>query len=273
MGDIKTREINIHYQEKGKGKRNLVFLHGGLNSSRIWGNVLDLIPEEFSSFALDTRGCGDSGRGEDYSLDTLSQDVSDFMQGLSIDKASIIGHCLGGNIAILFAHRFPQKVEKLILSDTFVRKSALSDLMSRDEIKGLMESEAAKGLLGGEGISIDMLNWGLLKVLMDFFFCEPDRLAFSRVTSLMEGFARADIAGALKSMSSLLSFDLEEELKKIKSPLLVIHGAEDKLYPVDEGKFISESVLQGRLQVIPDSGHFPHVERPQDFASALLEFL
>jgi pimeloyl-ACP methyl ester carboxylesterase len=52
-----------------------------------------------------------------------------------------------------------------------------------------------------------------------------------------------------------------------------MHGAEDKLYPVDEGKFISESVLQGRLRVIPGSGHFPHVERPQDFASVLLEFL
>ncbi len=273
MGDIKTREINIHYQEKGKGKRNLIFLHGGLNSSKIWGNVLDLIPPEFRSFALDTRGCGDSGRGEDYSLDTLSQDVSDFMQGLGIDKASIIGHCLGGNIAILFAHRFPQKVEKLILFDTFIRKSTVFDLMSRDEIKRLLESEAAKGLLGGEGISLELLSWGLLKVLMDFFFCEPDKLAFSQITSLIEGFSKADIEGALKSMSSLLSFDLEEELKKIKSPLLVMHGAQDKLYPVDEAKFISEFAPQGRLQVIPGSGHFPHVERPQDFASVLLEFL
>lgn len=273
MGDIKTAEINIHYQEKGKGKRNLIFIHGGLNSSKIWESVLGLIPPEFSSFTLDTRGCGDSGRGEDYSLDTLSQDVSDFMQGLGIRKASIIGHCLGGNIAILFAHRFPQRVEKLILSDTFVRKSTVFDLMSKDEVKGLMESEVAKGLLGGEGISLESLNWGLLKGLMGFFFCEPDRLTFFQLTSLMEGFSKTDMAGALKSMSSLLSFDLEDELKKIKSPLLVIHGAEDKLYPVDEGRFISESIPQGKLRVIPGSGHFPHVERPQDFASALLEFL
>jgi 3-oxoadipate enol-lactonase/4-carboxymuconolactone decarboxylase len=274
MGDVIANGISIHYEVKGKGEEKLIFIHGGFNSSKVWGKVMGLMPEGLECFALDTRGCGDSEKPkEGYSFAMLSQGVASFMDALDIDRANIIGHCFGGNIAIYFAANFPEKVNRVVLVDTVARKSTISALMTSEGIKGLMESEQVKGLLTGEAISVESFTWGMISRLIDFMVYDPAKLTLSDAAAFLDGFLKADMSGGTQSLSSLISADLEAELKKIKRPLLVIHGAEDKLYPPEEGRFIAESVPSGKLAIIERSGHFPLIEQPEEFVKALVAFL
>ena len=109
-------DIRLSYVEKGKGE-TLILLHGNGESTDYFTNQLDEFSKHFRVIALDTRGHGNSPRGDgEFTIRRFAEDLKEFMDEKNIDRAHILGFSDGGNIAMCFALKYPERVDRLILN-------------------------------------------------------------------------------------------------------------------------------------------------------------
>ena len=109
-------DIKLHYSEKGKGEP-LILLHGNGEDGTYFKHQIEYFSKSYRVIAVDTRGHGKSPRGEaPFQIRQFAKDLYDFMEELSIEKANILGFSDGGNIALIFAIKYPEKVLRLILN-------------------------------------------------------------------------------------------------------------------------------------------------------------
>lgn len=108
-------DIKLYYREKGSGKP-LILLHGNGESGEYFVNQIDYFSKQYRVIAVDTRGHGQSPRGEaPFSIRQFADDLRDFMDELGLEKADILGFSDGGNIALVFAIRYIERVDRLIV--------------------------------------------------------------------------------------------------------------------------------------------------------------
>lgn len=108
-------DIRLYYREKGRGKP-LILLHGNGESGEYFVNQIDYFSKHYRVIAVDTRGHGQSPRGEaPFSIRQFADDLRDFMDELGLEKADILGFSDGGNIALVFAIRYIERVDRLIV--------------------------------------------------------------------------------------------------------------------------------------------------------------
>lgn len=109
-------DIELFYTERGKGEP-LLLLHGNGESSEYFEHQIDYFSKEYRVIAIDTRGHGKSPRGTaPFTIVQFAEDLHDFMEQHEIEKANILGFSDGGNIALTFALKYPDKIKKLILN-------------------------------------------------------------------------------------------------------------------------------------------------------------
>ena len=109
-------DISLHFVEKGRGKP-LILLHGNGEDGSYFEHQIDCFSADYRVIALDTRGHGQSPRGEKpFTIVQFAEDLHDFMDENGIDQAILLGFSDGGNIALTFALKYPERVEKLILN-------------------------------------------------------------------------------------------------------------------------------------------------------------
>src|SRR5438045_5429824 len=120
MPFLQLETINAHYEEAGTGRNVLVLVHGNFASSRWWKPVLDRVPARWRAYAMDLRGCGQTapsskGGSAQYSIPQLATDLGNFVERLHLPAFHLVGHSLGGAVALEFALRRSQRVRSLAL--------------------------------------------------------------------------------------------------------------------------------------------------------------
>src|SRR4051812_3850475 len=116
MPFVDLQDLRVHYEEAGSGRNVLVLVHGNFASSRWWQRVFDRLPRGFRAYAMDLRGCGQTeSRSGGYSIPRLSTDVGAFVDALDLPAFHLVGHSLGGAVALDFALRRPERVRSLAL--------------------------------------------------------------------------------------------------------------------------------------------------------------
>jgi len=109
-------DIKLYYAEKGAGEP-ILFLHGNGESGEYFVNQIDVFAEKYHVYAVDTRGHGRTPRGEaPFTISQFADDLKGFMDEHGLERAHILGFSDGGNIALQFAIRYPERVNKLILN-------------------------------------------------------------------------------------------------------------------------------------------------------------
>lgn len=109
-------DIQLHYLEKGQGEP-LILLHGNGENGTYFTNQIEYFSKSYRVFAIDTRGHGKSPRGNaPFTIRQFAKDLHDFMDKMAIEKANILGFSDGGNIALVFAINYPERVNRLILN-------------------------------------------------------------------------------------------------------------------------------------------------------------
>src|SRR3954447_1536133 len=117
---VKIHGHDVAYRTAGHGPEVVVFVHGIAGSSSTWVKVMDrLDPDRYTMVAPDLLGHGESAKPRgDYSLGAYASGIRDLMVVLGHDRATIVGHSLGGGIAMVFAYQFPERTERLVLVDS-----------------------------------------------------------------------------------------------------------------------------------------------------------
>ncbi len=266
---FELRETVLHghrvgYRVAGSGPA-VVLVHGMLNTSRHWRGVVERLADRYTLIAPDLIGHGGSaGPMGDYSLGAHAAGIRDLLSGLGIDRATIVGHSLGGGVAMQFFYQFPERVERLAL----VSSGGLGR-----EVSWPLRLAAAPGI---EAIVAALSSRPVLAGLWLGRRNAYASAAHRALSSLDTPAARRGFLWTLRSVIDLGGQKVcaNDRLYLLADmPTLIVWGARDHTIPIDHGREAHRLAPGSRFELLPDARHFPHLEDPAGLADSLGRFL
>ncbi len=253
--------VALHVREAGAG-RPVVLLHAFPLSSAMWLEQRNALGDRCRVITPDLRGFGGSPLGDDEpSLDAVADDVAAMLDGLDLDRVVLGGLSMGGYAAMAFLRRHPGRVSALVLADTKATADAPEAAANRERIAARLLSEDSSGVLLEE----------VLPSLLGPTTTRDRPLVAGRVRALVEAAPTAAAAWAQRAMAARP--DSLATLLTADVPTLVLRGDEDALSSQADTDAMVEALPQGRLVVLPATGHLSAVETPEPFAAAIDGFL
>lgn len=252
----------------------LWLIHGIGDSSRTWEDVLPLLAEGYTVVAPDLLGHGDSDKPRaDYSIGGFANGMRDLMVVLGVERATIIGHSLGGGVALQFAYQYPERVERLVL----VASGGLGA-----EVHPVLRAAALPGASSAISLSVRtplrasvlgaaraLAKLGLLDV------CDVEEVA-----QIWNGLRdRATRAAFLRTLRAVVDLHGQSVTSRDRLyltatiPTLLVWGQRDPVLPVEHARAAADALPGARLEVVARAGHLPHRSCPQGFADSLLGFV
>ena len=264
MPIVHVNNIDLSYVENGTGEA-IVFLHGYTGSTKDWEKQISFFSKNYRAIAIDHRGHGNTeapSRKEDYAIKIFSQDVYALLNKLGVDRCCLVGHSMGGYMALQIILDHPDIVKALVLVDTasgqierpkgFVELRAMLDELARKEgLRAAFEYEAANSPLR-----------------IERFAKHPEQREISLNKTL-----NTSVDGYIYVARSFGEWPpVTDRLGEIDVPTLIFWGEEDTPF-LKASKIMNESISGSRLVKIPDVGHNPHEEVPDLFNQTLDGFL
>ena len=271
-------EITLHghrvsYRRAGWGPV-VVLIHGITGSSLTWEHVIEPLAERYTVVAPDLLGHGESAKPRgDYSLGAYASGVRDLLIWLGHDRATFVGHSLGGGIAMQMAYQFPERCERLVLVSSgglgrevhlLLRAAALP---GSELVLPLLASQQVIGRL--EGVGGFLGRFGLR--------------AGADLDEMWRGFSSLQDAGARAAFIHTLRTILDPGGQRVSAtdrlylaaemPSLILWGERDPIIPFRHGVRASETMPGSRLVTFETAGHFPHRDDPRRFVQELTDFI
>ncbi len=239
------------------GNPALLLLNGlGLSGADWLPQIVAAAQSGRQVVAVDRRGHGESPFVPVAAFDELVADVVAVMDGLDIGQADICGLSLGGTEALALALNFPERVRSLVLADTFAE-------LPVDVADARMEGMTS--LFDEGGMS------GLAATVVDgMLHSEPSP---SRRAELIGAFEKLGATAFFELMDVLYGCRLQARLSELAVPTLVLGASEDTRTPVESMMRLTADIPGAAFLEIPEAGHFPHIEQPDAFSAALVNFL
>jgi pimeloyl-ACP methyl ester carboxylesterase len=275
-GELREARLHGHpifYRCAGAGPV-VVLVHGITSTSATWANVIPYLAEHCTVIAPDLLGHGESAKPRgDYSLGAYASGIRDLLVALGHDRATFVGHSLGGGVAMQLAYQFPERCERLVLVDSGGLGREVSGLLRVASLPGseLVLPLLVNGRVVGAGRGVGRLL-GRLGLRLRTDVGEVLR----GHASLSDGQARAAFIHTLRTIVDPWGqrVDASDRLYLAQGvPFLIVWGERDPIIPVAHGRAAHELVPGSRLEIFPDAGHFPHLDDPQRFVRLLVEFV
>lgn len=246
----------IHYVERGKGPV-VILIHGLGDNTDVWQTTLEALGAKYRVIAYDQPGFGKSDKPFiSYRIGTMVDFLDGFMKALHIEHASLVGNSMGGWVAVDFALRHPEKVDRLVL-------------ISAAGYASWPSPEVANALRLATRSDFRKLN------MLAFY----DGKAFSSDAMIDDMFAQHIAANDNYAIQQLLDSAARREdvvndvVKKITQPTLIVWGRADRLIPLSLGTRFHKDIRNSELNIIETCGHMPQVECPDALNRKLFQFL
>jgi len=266
---IAVRGIEMELEDAGSGERPFVLVHGFTGSRDDFREHVPELARSGRTIALDQRGHGgstNSGRAEDYTLDGLVADLAAAFDALGIARADLLGHSLGGMVALRFTLDHPDRVASLVLMDTSPRRvnmrfseQARAGIATLARTQGMRALAAAMRQMAERNPdATPSAKRTAEKMGLDVFWARIERKL-----DQMDPVAWDALSRTLGEQISV-----SDRLAEIRCPTLVMVGAEDVAFlkPSDE----MERGIRGATRVtIPDAAHSPQLENPPAWSAAI----
>jgi pimeloyl-ACP methyl ester carboxylesterase len=257
----------------GKGPA-LLLIHGIGDSSETWRNLIPLLARDHTVIAPDLLGHGLSDKPRaDYTVAGYANAMRDLISVLGIESATVVGHSLGGGVAMQFAYQYPERCERLVLVSSGGVSREVNPMLRLASTPGaelvlpLLRLRAARALghgafslLGALGTDIGLDAADMVRV----FDALPDvttRRAFVRTLR-----AVVDFRGQVITM-------LDRSYLTRGMPTLLVWGRHDAIIPYEHATLAHAAMPGSRLESFDQAGHFPHHQNPTRFLSVLYDFL
>jgi pimeloyl-ACP methyl ester carboxylesterase len=247
----------IHYVEAGSGP-NVILLHGLGGSSQVWQFNIGPLAEKFHVFVPDQIGFGKSDKPlVNYRIRTYVDFLDEFCKQLKIERATLVGNSMGGWIAAIFAATFPDRVDKLVLADA-AGYAPPKDFDTRTFF------------------SLNPTTREGMKVLAAKVFYNKAFLTDAAIDQAIAARLAAGDGYTIKSITeSIIRGEdfLDDLVKTIKRPTLIVWGREDGLVALSEGERFHKDIAGSTLVVFDRCGHVPNIEKAGEFNAAVIKFL
>jgi len=267
---IQIKGHAIFYVVKGEGEP-LLLIHGYGAGSWVWEKQMDILSRNYKVYALDIIGYGYSDRPRiEYTPETYIHFLRDFMDGLGIERAVLIGNSMGGGIAWAMAALFPKRVKRLILIDCVP-----PDVLNQVRNESFRTLAVIKDIPFLPYLVIASRSKRSVKaVLQECFF---DRTLITP-TLLNRQWELIRFKGSTWVLYSTLKHakdtsKMGDYLSLINHPTLLIWGERDLVFPPSVGESLHQAIKGSKFHLIKKSGHIPMWETPEEVNQAILDFL
>ena len=281
MAAVTWSELTVHghvvsYAEAGadSGGPVVLLVHGIASRASQWEQVLSLLGETCHVLAPDLLGHGLSAKPRgDYSLGAHACGIRDLLAALGHDRVSLVGHSLGGGIAMQFAYQFPERVERLALVCSGGLGKEVSVFLRAATLPG---ADLVLPLLAGRWVRQGAASLG--RLLHQARVTVPTGLE-----ECLVGFGSLSDRGSREAFVHTARSVLDPAGQRVDArdrlylaadlPLFVVWGRKDAIIPVSHGEALARSVPGTTLEVFEQSGHFPHLTEPARLAEVLADWL
>ncbi|MDA8139723.1 MAG: alpha/beta hydrolase [Desulfobacteraceae bacterium] len=265
---IKVGGVNYHYTEYPGAGPTVVMQHGFASSTYTWEKAATILNQQgYHVFALDLKGFGWSEKPLEAKYDAVSlmEDVNQWMEALGLSQTIFVGNSLGGAIAVLMSHKYPQRIEKMVLIDA-----------GGYPIKKPMVIKLAQLPLANFGVNIIFGQWFVRKNLKEVMF-DDTKVTEERVTAYYQRMCTENALAAQIKVARAVEFNEPNPIiaaaKDNPTPTLILWGQEDQWIPLPVGYRFRQDMRQAILHIIPQCGHIPQEEKPEVTAQLILDFI
>jgi pimeloyl-ACP methyl ester carboxylesterase len=274
---VETRTVQVHgravsYAEAGAGQL-LLLIHGMAGTAENWKSVIEPLALRHSVIAPDFPGHGLSEPGGgDYSLGSLASGLRDLLLTLGHERATLVGHSLGGGVALQFTYQFPEMVERLVLVSSGGLGPDVSPILRAAALPGADLFISATAGIGQRAGSLVGRGLGVLGLRPNADVAEVARgyasLAHPERRKAFLATLRSVVGTEGQRVAALDRLYLAEAL-----PLQIIWGDSDPIIPVEHAEEAHRELPSSRLEIFEGVGHVPQLECPGRFIATLERFL
>jgi len=273
MHEIEMHGHPVTYRRMGEGPA-IVLIHGISSSSRTWRSVMPALARRHTVIAPDLLGHGGSAKPRgDYSLGAYASGVRDLLALLGIRRVTVVGHSLGGGIAMQFAYQFPERLERLVLVDSGGLGNEVNPVLRAATLPGaeyvmpLLFNEHARSLGRAIGAALGKVG---IRGSADV------RGLAEGVDSLADAEARRAFVHTARSVIDPLGqrVDARDRLYLSENvPTLLVWGRQDRIIPMGHGEDAHALMPHSRLEIFDRAGHFPFNDDPARFVALIEDFV
>ncbi|WP_026461837.1 alpha/beta fold hydrolase [Adhaeribacter aquaticus] len=253
--------MKLHFRELGTGSP-LLILHGLFGSSDNWQTLAKYLAKEYKIYLIDLRNHGRSPHSPDFNYDVMKQDILQFMQDQQLPEATIMGHSMGGKVAMNFALRHADMVTRLIVVD-------IAPKFYRPHHQDILAALHAVNLA-------EVTN----RTEVDEALAQHIQELDVRMFLAKNLYRKEDNSFAWRMNFPVIEQHIEEVGQETKSatpfpkPTLFIRGANSRYIKPDEDTATIEKIFPAaKIETIENAGHWVHAEAPEKFYNLLINFL
>lgn len=231
--------MKCNYIFEGDGEKTIVFIHGLSDSLEYWARISSQLSEEYKILRYDLRGHGKT-EFSGFTMDDLADDLYELMQSLNIEKASLIGLSLGGNVALKFAVKYPNLAENLVIMSSF---SEVDDNLKSKFIE--FRNAIDIGFMEFFDVIIKyVLSQDIIDKNYDALQANKEVLAES-----------ANLDGIKNGIEIGMEFNVTDELNKINVPALILAGRDDEISTNELQYILNDNIKDSQLVFFEDTKH------------------
>ncbi|WP_423127299.1 alpha/beta fold hydrolase [Gaoshiqia sp. Z1-71] len=270
--------MDLFFREEGRGENNIVIVHGLYGSSDNWLTVGKKLGARYHVFLVDQRNHGRSPNSPVHSYESMKDDLADFFEDRQLEKATLIGHSMGGKTAMYFAAEYPEKVEKLVVVDIapkdYMNYRETSQyyqheliLQSLREFCNHREDYPAREDIAGF-LELRLGNPELVRFLLKSIYLNKE-------TNLFDCRFNVDVLyDSLDEIVSGVNYRwLEDRIPIVGYPVLFIRGEKSNYLEAEDEIIIKKIYPEAQIVSIPGAGHWLHAEQPALFWDTLQRFI
>jgi len=268
MAEMQRDDVRLYVElhgptASGQQPSPLVLVAGLASDCQSWAPVLPKLTAERQVLIFDNRGCGRSQpQNAPNSIGLMADDCLALADHLGLERFDLLGHSMGGFIALEIARRAPQRLSRLVLSNTGAGQSARNQRLFDDWADELDAGKSPERWLR------NFFYW----IFTERFFDEPETV--SRVLDLALHYPYAQTPGGFRAqVETMRGFDASDWLPKIETQTLILTSSEDLLFPPRDDAAGLGGLPNAERTLIPKQAHSLPVEAPAEFCQTLLEFL
>ncbi|MFB6074611.1 MAG: alpha/beta fold hydrolase [Haloarculaceae archaeon] len=267
MPTVRTNDVDTYYERSGEGPP-VVFVHGAIVDHGQWDPQVERLAGEYTVVTYDLRGHGRTGPSDRsaYSIELFAEDLAALVDALGLERPVVVGHSMGGCVALAYAVAHPDGLSGLVLADSFgprpldwrerLQRSSLRATIPLVRLFGYERVERwqvwLQERLQGEGVSGDYERVEALRATGPLMTSEE----FAKVIRALVAFARSGLDPAAVAV-----------------PTLVLHGENDAGFVRRQAAHLGATIPDATVQSVPDAGHAANLDNPDAFTTDLGAFL
>ena len=233
--------LDVNYIFEGSGDKTIVFIHGLSDSLEYWRRLSIMLRDDYNVLSYDLRGHGESEYGDEkFTMDLLAQDLYDLFLKLNIEKASLIALSLGGNIALTFALKYPELVDKLVLMSTFSENDDNFTSKCKEFKKAI-------------NISYEAFFDTIIRYVIPQEIYDENREVLEVVKNMKA--ETANIKAIENGIDIGMEFNVTDQLSKIENETLILKGRDDDIISLNLAQILNDNINDSKLIIFDDTKH------------------